>query len=214
MVANWGIIVCPHLLKSSPANAIIGQNESMDSLSLHPLDKDWYGAKSPGCPQWGLEIIDGLLVLNGKVCAPPICIGGDSEGHFVEGLWEADVVELFLLNPATGFYLEFNLGPRGGWWCCSFSLPRARVDENPKPLPGVRAVANLTEAGWGSSLAVPLHSLPQCLSFDLGKTRGNITFCLGAPQQYITLADLGGGEPDFHRPEKWLPITSLLAPHP
>jgi hypothetical protein len=143
-----------------------------------------------------------------------MCFEGDSEGRFVEGLWEADVVELFLLNPETGFYAEFNLGPRGGWWCCSFRSPRARVDESPNPLPGVKAMANASEFAWDSSLSVPLHSLPEALAFDPVKTRGNITFCLGAPQQYISLADLGGGEPDFHRPEKWIPISSLLSPYP
>jgi hypothetical protein len=194
-----------------PSGSIIGQNENMDVLNLHPLNKDWHGAKPPGCPQWGLEVKGGLLVLRGRVCAPPICIEGDSEGHFVEGLWEADVAELFLVNPDTGFYTEFNLGPRGGWWCCSFGSPRARVEAAPKPLPGVRAKACLSESGWDSSLAVPLHSLPEGLAFDSGKTRGNITFCLGAPQQYVTLADLGGGEPDFHRPEKWIAVSSLLA---
>jgi hypothetical protein len=182
----------------------------MDHPNLHDLNKDWYSAKPPGGPRWGLEIKDGLLVLRGKVCAPPICIDGDSEGTFIEGLWEADVAELFLLNPETGFYTEFNLGPRGGWWCCSFSSPRVRVEASPNPLSGVKATASCSETGWDSSLAIPLHCLPQGLVFDPGKTKGNITFCLGKPQQFITLADLGGGEPDFHRPEKWIALNTIF----
>ena len=179
------------------------------SSDLHFLDHDWYGTGAPGNPQWALEIKDGLLVLRGVANAPPVCIAEDREGSFVEGLWEGDVVELFLVNPDTGFYIEFNLGPRGAWWCCTFDSPRARAAA-PEPLPGITTRARPTEAAWDSTLAIPLRSLPPSLNFDPDTTKGNITFCLGRPQQFITLADLGGGTPDFHRPGKWIALSKML----
>jgi hypothetical protein len=39
---------------------------------------------------------------------------------------------------------------------------------------------------------------------------GNVTFCLGRPQRYFTAADLGAGQPDFHRPRAWPPLGKML----
>jgi hypothetical protein len=183
----------------------------MKTLDLHTLNTDWHEAVLQPAPRWGLGIKDGVLFFRGGVCSPPNCIAQDRQGAFVEGLWEADVAELFLANPQTGFYIEFNLGPKGAWWCCAFEAPRVRTNAGPVPLSGVEARSSISETGWDSTLTIPIKSLPAALAFDLGATRGNVTFCLGAPQQYVTLADLGGGEPDFHRPGKWIELDKLLA---
>ena len=179
------------------------------SSELNLLDHDWYGEGVPGKPQWALGIKDGFLTLRGMANKPPACIAEDREGRFVEGLWEGDVLELFLANPKTGFYVEFNLGPCGAWWCCTFDSPRVRASA-PEPFKGVTARAKPTEAAWDSTLTIPLRSLPPSLAFDPDITKGNITFCLGKPQQFVTLADLGGGTPDFHRPDKWITLNKML----
>jgi len=178
---------------------------------LHPIERDWFGAPTPGPPLWALAIDNDILAFRGMVGSPPICIEHDSEGSFIEGLWEADVVELFLANPSTGFYVEFNLGPRGAWWCCAFDSPRSRCEGGTKHMEGVRTKATCLENAWDSAMSIPLKSLPDGLAFDAGTTLANITFCLGKPQQFVTLADLGDGEPDFHRPDKWIPINKILA---
>jgi len=182
----------------------------MNTIGLNLLNRDYYGAEAPGNPKWALGIADDILTLRGVVSARPVCIAEDRENCFVEGLWEADVVELFLLNPKTGFYVEFNLGPRGAWWFCSFNAPRKRATADPVQISGVKAQSAPSETGWDSTLAVPLSSLPLELAFDIGVTKGNINFCLGTPQQFITLADLGGGEPDFHKPDKWIALSEIL----
>jgi hypothetical protein len=178
---------------------------------LHMVERDWFGVAALGPPKWLLTIDDDVLALRGMVASPPICTKQDCESGFIEGLWEADVVELFLSNPRTGFYIEFNLAPRGAWWCCTFDSPRSRCADGAKPIEGVQTRAAYTEESWDSMLLVHLKSLPYRLAFDVGSTLANITFCLGRPQQFITLADLGGGEPDFHRPNKWIPIGKILA---
>ncbi|MDR2561370.1 MAG: hypothetical protein LBC63_06350 [Holophagales bacterium] len=177
---------------------------------LHPIESDWFGAMPPGPPLWALAMDSDILALRGMVGSPPICTENDSEGSFLEGLWEADVVELFLFNPRTGFYVEFNLGPRGAWWCCAFDSPRSRCAGGAKRIEGVQTKAICLEEGWDTTMSIPLKSLPERLSFNAGDTLANITFCLGRPQQFVTLADLGGGEPDFHRPDKWIPIHRIL----
>jgi hypothetical protein len=162
---------------------------------------DYAGQRGPQMPDApdALDALDALLV------RPAAGAGG-----FAEGLWEGDVVELFMLNPATGFYMEFNLSPCGAWWCCAFDAPRVRAAGFPAPLPGVRAEAVWRGAAWEGTLSVPLASLPRALAFDADATAGNIAFCLGRPQRYVTLADLGGGTPDFHRPSRWLPLRGML----
>ena len=128
-------------------------------------------------------------------------------GGYTEGLWDGDCAELFLVNPVNGAYLEFNLSPKGGWWCCEFTGPRVRAAGAPKALAGVTATGSVTADRWEAELRIPVASLPAALDFDPEVTRGNVTFCLGAsPQRYFTHADLGGGNPDFHRPGRWIPL--------
>jgi hypothetical protein len=180
---------------------------------MDKLDRDWSGGPAPDGPRWALWACGGRLHFRAAAGPPPVSACDAGGGEFVEGLWEGDVAELFLLNPATGFYMEFNLSPGGAWWCCAFDAPRVRSG-SPAPLPGVEArAAGLDDGGWEAELAVPLASLPMGLAFDPldpGATRGNVAFCLGRPQRHFTLADLGVGPPDFHRPSKWVPLRGML----
>jgi len=184
----------------------------MDLMTPALLDRDWFGTLVPGEPRWALALEGPDLVLRGVCDAPPVKVPGDRPGGFLEGLWDGDVVELFLLNPATGWYLEFNLAPGGGWWACGHTAPRVRVAGGAAPLDGARTRMVARERGWDCTLRVPIASLPAELAFDPATTRANITFCLGQPQRYCTLADLGGGDPDFHRPQHWLALADVLKP--
>jgi len=181
-----------------------------ETHNLRHIAYDWHGKKTRGEPQWGLDIKGGFLSLRGVVYAPPMRLSEGRGGSFVEGVWEKDLIELFLLNPDSGYYVEFNLGPQGEWWWCTFIAPRVRAVATPRPLLGVITNACISEESWDSTLYVPLSSLPRRLAFCPDTTKGNIAFCLGDPQQYITLADLGDGPPDFHRPDKWIPLAKLL----
>jgi hypothetical protein len=187
----------------------------LGGAAMKTLDRDWSGIPAPDGPRWALWARGGRLHFWAAADLPPTLTGSAGGGEFIEGLWEGDVAELFLLNPATGFYMEFNLSPGGAWWCCAFDAPRVRSG-SPAPLPGVTARAAELDVGWEAELAVPLASLPQGLALDPfdpldpGATKGNVTFCLGRPQRHFTLADLGGGEPDFHRPSKWVPLRGML----
>jgi hypothetical protein len=182
----------------------------MENPNLKPLNTDWYGIALQTPPQWGLVLTEDSLIFRGKLSTAPNCIAPDKSGDFVEGLWEADVAELFLLNPKTGYYIEFNLGPKGAWWCCTFESPRVRTNTGPEKLTGVKTTAAFSESAWDSVLKIPLKSLPTRLVFDPETTKGNITFCVGVPQHFVSLADLGDGVPDFHRPDKWIGWMEML----
>lgn len=182
----------------------------MNDPAFRSLDLDWFGAPVPGRPEWRLALEGEDLVLRGRCAADPVRVPGDRPGGFQEGLWDGDLVELFLLNPGSGFYLELNLAPGGGWWACGHVAPRVRVPGGAAPLDGARTRMVAAAQGWDATLRVPVASLPEALAFDSATTRANVTFCLGSPQRYLSVADLGGGTPDFHRPARWVPLGDLL----
>ena len=170
------------------------------------LTSDWFGVPHPAAPRFTLKLENGVIRLTARAQKPALTVAADT-GDYSEGLWDGDCAELFLVNPVSGEYIEFNLSPKGGWWCCEFMGPRVRAPGAPKHLAGVTATGTVGENVWEAAMAIPVASLPDSLAFDPEVTRGNVTFCLGNdPQRYLTYADLGGGSPDFHRPGRWLPL--------
>lgn len=170
------------------------------------LDTDWFGSPVAAMPSFELRCADGYVTLTAHVTKAPLVVAGDT-GGFVEGLWEGDCAELFLANPDTGAYIEFNLSPQGAWWCCEFTAPRVRAPGAPRELAGVTTTGEARSDSWSATLKIPVASLPPALAFSTCATRGNVTFCLGnTPQRYLTFTDLGGGKPDFHLPSRWIPL--------
>jgi hypothetical protein len=168
------------------------------------IDKDWFGTPVAARPQFELGLDAGDIVLRGRAEKAPLVVPGDT-GGYAEGLWNGDCVELFLVNPETGYYIEFNLSPKGGRWSCEFTAPRVRAPGAPRDFVGVSTTAKRTDGAWESTIRIPVASLPAELAFDPAKTRGNVTFCLGDSHQlYLTYADLGDGMPNFHRPDHWI----------
>jgi hypothetical protein len=125
-------------------------------------------------------------------------------GVFQAGLWQHDVAELFIADPVSGRYFEFNLAPNGAWWCCEFTAPRVRAEEIDIAMPEVATFSDMAADGaWLAAMAIPLDLLKARLDFG-PQSRANVTFVLGSPGQvFVTAGDLGGGEPDYHRPERF-----------
>lgn len=125
-------------------------------------------------------------------------------GMFQAELWKHDVAELFLADPAGGRYFEFNLAPNGAWWSCEFTAPRVREEETEIAMPGVATYADLAADGaWVAAMALPLDLLRARLDFG-PHTRANVTMILESPaQRFLSAADLGGGDPDFHLPQRF-----------
>jgi hypothetical protein len=122
-------------------------------------------------------------------------------GDFQVGLWDYDVAELFIADPVSGRYFEFNLAPNGAWWCCEFTAPRVRAEEIDIAMPEVATFADLAPDGaWVAAMAIPLDLLRARLDFG-PRSRVNVTMILGFPdRQFLSVAALGGTEPDFHQP--------------
>lgn len=125
-------------------------------------------------------------------------------GAFQAELWKHDVAELFLADPGSGRYFEFNLAPNGAWWSCEFTAPRVRAEEVDIAMPEVATFADLAPDGsWVAAMALPLDLLKARLDFGAA-TRANVTFILESPdQRFVSASDLGGGTPDFHLPGRF-----------
>jgi hypothetical protein len=134
-------------------------------------------------------------------------------GLFQAGLWEYDVAELFLLEPLTGRYFEFNLAPNGAWWTCEFKSPRIREDESEIAMPEVATFSEIAADGsWVAAMAIPLDLLEARLGFG-PHTRGNVTMILESPdQKFVSAVDLGAGKPDFHQPSRFTAIRFVSLP--
>jgi hypothetical protein len=125
-------------------------------------------------------------------------------GMFQAELWRYDVAELFIADPVSGRYFEFNLAPNGAWWSCEFTAARVRAEPMDIVMPEVATFSDMAADGaWLAAMAIPLDLLRARLDFGL-RSRVNVTLILESPaQKFVSAADLGGGEPDFHRPQQF-----------
>jgi hypothetical protein len=125
-------------------------------------------------------------------------------GAFQSELWRYDVAELFLADPLSGRYFEFNLAANGGWWTCEFTAPRVRAEQVEIPMPDVATFSDMAPDGaWLAAMAIPLDLLRARLDFG-PSSRVNVAMILESPdQKFISATDLGGGEPDFHQPQRF-----------
>jgi len=184
-------------------------------LPLFGLEADWHRQRVAPPATWSLALDPERLWFVAGHGAPARVHPKARPGRFLEGLWEHDVAELFLADPADGAYLELNLAPNGAWWSCAFRGPRERRDPGGTNLPGVETFAELAPDGtWLAAMAIPRDTLRELVGFG-DATRANVTFILGSPaQRFLSAAELGGGEPDFHRPERFRPVSFHDAPLP
>ncbi|MCW1883912.1 hypothetical protein OKA04_04180 [Luteolibacter flavescens] len=132
--------------------------------------------------------------------------------RFVPELWKYDVAELFLTDPVSGRYFEFNLSPNAAWWSCEFTAPRKRAEETDIIFPDVATFAELApDGGWVAAMAIPRDLLEARLDFG-NSTKLNVNFILGSPeQQFLSAVNLGEGEPDFHRPDRFTTVKFVDA---
>lgn len=108
-----------------------------------------------------------------------------------DGLWEYDVVEVFLVG-ADGKYLEVELGAGGHWLVLGFDGIRHRsndyVDFNPDHRNG-----SAVEDTWQSNITIPWEMVPTSL------VKMNAYAIFGG--QFLAMNPVPGAEPNFHQPD-------------
>ncbi len=118
-------------------------------------------------------------------------------GAFVEGLWEYDVAEFFLMD-GEGRYQEFNVGPTGAWWRCGFTAYRTRATQSPVPTE-VLVETHIDPNAWEVLFSIALRELLIPLERIVG---AHVSAIVRHPTlRYISSCPVLGAEPDFHRRE-------------
>ncbi|MFU8892824.1 MAG: hypothetical protein ACNA8L_04275 [Luteolibacter sp.] len=176
-------------------------------LPMLGIGCDWHGAPMEPVPGYALACDPGHLWFVAHHRAPARSHPDSRPGLFCADLWVHDVAEFFLLDPASGRYLEFNLAANAAWWSCEFTAARQRADSADVAVPGVRTWADLSPDGaWLAAMAVPLDVLRARIGFGAA-TRMNVCMILGTPEQrFFSAIPLGLGDPDFHRPESFAEV--------
>lgn len=173
-------------------------------VPLLGIEKDWHGEPLQPPAAYALAMDAHRLWFIAHHRRPARLHPLARPGKFQAELWHHDVAECFLADPVSGRYFEFNLAPSGAWWSCEFTAPRVRAEEIDIVMPEVATFSDMAVDGaWLVAMSIPLDLLRARLNFGPG-IRANVTMILESPaQRFITAADLGGGEPDYHLPGRF-----------
>lgn len=121
------------------------------------------------------------------------------------GLWNTDVVEVFIKRNDSQDYLEVQTSPLNQPFGLIIEEPRVKW-HIPKVLD--LAVSNITLAGiWKSTLSIGLNFIPGTSNHFIG----NCFACLGREEsrEYFALNINTEKTPDFHRPELFVEIGEV-----
>lgn len=177
-------------------------------LSLQELGRDWHGRRLASPPRFALIEDPSHLWLVAARDQPFEAHPEAGAGAFQAELWRHDVAELFVAQSAGPRYLEFNLAPTGAWWMASFEGPRQPGPTPPRPEVVTHGAAP-GQLAWQAALGIPLAWLRSTIGWGPA-SRLNVTLILESPQQrFLSACDLGGGEPDFHRPQLFPTVRRL-----
>jgi len=154
----------------------------------------WDGAPLPGLlAEVRLSAApDALWVEAGMAHQRPPRIPDAARGVRVEGLWEYDVVECFVVG-ADGRYFELELGAGGHWLALAFDAPRERANDFAHESLAVDWESGAE--GWRARCRVPRAWLPEPVARVNAFAIGGGEFAVHAP--------VGGDRPDFHRPHAY-----------
>jgi hypothetical protein len=168
------------------------------------LDRQWNGSAAPGglgglvtvqsqgarfCWSWELA-----LAASPSVPAAPVGL--------VDGLWEHDVVELFLVDSRgpDDHYLELEVGPSGHWLGLELRGVRQRVRllEDARP----RIDTKVSDGLWRGRLELDLSYVREIVGIT--PWRGLAAAVLGTEiandRAFLTSSVLPSERPDFHQP--------------
>lgn len=117
--------------------------------------------------------------------------------RFNWGLWEEDVVEVFLQKKGSRSYLELQLSPKSDVFALIVEKPREKFYFPQK----LNIKTNVSKGEF--SLEVPIKDIPG----EGDMIMGNCFACLGQKQQsYYALNINTEKAPDFHRPDLFVEL--------
>lgn len=203
-----------------PPCLLLDSDLSLDAVASQPLlfaDDRWLIAHDlSGTPlatpiRFGLALSPTFLYFGYAQAVSSDTFTPRPVGEFFEGLWEEQVLELFLAADSGERYQEFNLSPSGAWWTQPFSAHRVRDNTIPAPK-SLEVFAEEGSAGSRSFFRVPRSALLVACSLSVG-SRANITAIVLDPRskekRFCAVHDTGPGAADFHSPSGFKPFDFL-----
>lgn len=177
-------------------------------LPIMGLTTDWFGEKLDPPSTFTLARDDDFLwFISISPHSAPIhpCA---SPNQFTPELWKYDVAELFLANPMTGEYLEFNLASNGAWWASKFSSVRKPSGQQPEFITQIRPYHDSTGTQHHvAGLQIPVIFLKKEIDFN-DSTTANITIIRDSPShRYFSASKLSGPQPNFHQPKNFTHLS-------
>lgn len=116
----------------------------------------------------------------------------------IEGLWNHEVVEVFLLG--SDGYVEIELGPYGHHLVIRFAAVRQATR---RLIPIDFAVSGRDEGQWRGEARIAREWLPAGLSrFNAYRIHGS-----GPARRYLAIFPVPGERPDFHRLDSFGPLA-------
>ncbi len=118
----------------------------------------------------------------------------------VDGLWEFEVVELFIAGPGSPvLYTEIEVGPAGHYLVISLNGVRQPTASG---LP-IQVEAAIDGDVWHATATIDDSVLPA----QPWRVNATAIHGLGQSRVYASTAVLPGDAPDFHQPDAFLPFT-------
>lgn len=172
-----------------------------ETLALR-VDRLWNGQLCPDERVWGkveLSVVsEGLEIKAEGPVLPEMRVPKEAPiGARVEGLWNDDVIELFLVGPGHQ-YFELELGAGGHFLALSFDRIRHRRDDFSQFSPSL-VYTKTPHKTWISACVIPNRLLPE-------NVRALNVFVYMAGQ-FLSLSPLPGDKPDFHQPDEFPSAT-------
>lgn len=175
--------------------------EAIFSYDGNPVKNDWNakslsreGSLSGEVVFYLAKIPQGLIfaaIVNSPVVNPAYA----TKGECVEGLWNYDVVELFLRPAGQSTYWEVNLASTGAYWREQFES--YRKPKGDKKLPRVTDVyVDVQSNFWRAALCLEFNEAPKLFEVHCCAILGE-----KHNRKYISSKPILGIGPDFHRAE-------------
>lgn len=166
----------------------------------------------------GLSLSERQLKLRFELCGETdrLRIPAQSTVGPADGLWQHTCMELFVAEPGSPAYREFNFSPSGQWAAYGFRDERQRSLEMERahPLTPPQIARQEKNASFTLTVSLPTSALPETsdvlllgLSVVVERDDGLLS--------YWALHHPRPDRPDFHHRDSFvLPLNGLLATHP
>ncbi len=176
----------------------IEKTPNEDTAPTDMLRFAWGKPIDPQSPRFFIAIDDDHLQFTARFSVQAVFDSSVAVGSFFEGLWNQDVIELFLIDDGGKAYQEINLSPSGAWWTARFSSYRQRSS----PLPPPSAMINrcVTPSHLWVSLRLRRSDLFVQIDFTEA-SRANVSAMHHGTA--LSWATISSAQPDFHRTDEF-----------